>query len=83
MLDYRFVARSRAGCGRGSISSVVDDLIVVFRSLGADISRSRKVDATIKQEKQDVEFYNHAKQKTETVLECRFYENGNVHLKVN
>jgi hypothetical protein len=80
MLDYRFVAGSRAGCGR---ESIVDDVIVVLRSLGADISRFQKVDATIKQKKQEVEFYNHAKQKTGTALECRFYENGNVHLKVN
>jgi hypothetical protein len=83
MLDYRFVARSRAGWGRGNRSSVVDDLIVVLRSLGADISRFQSVDATVKQEKQEVEFYNHAKQKTETAFECRFYQNGNVHLKVN
>jgi hypothetical protein len=83
ILDYRFVTRSRAGCRRGSKSSVVDDLIVVLHSLGADISRFQSIDATIKQEKQEVEFYNHAKQKTETAFECRFYENGNVHLKVN
>jgi hypothetical protein len=84
MLDYRFVARSRIGYrGYGDKSSVVDDLIVVLRSLGADISRLQKVDATIKQKKQEVEFYNQAGQKTETAFECRFYKNGNVHLKVN
>jgi hypothetical protein len=83
MLDYRFVARSSAGCGRGNKSSVVDDLIVVLRSLGADIPRIQKVNAIIKQKKQETTFYNYAKQKNETAFECRFYENGNVHLKVN
>jgi hypothetical protein len=83
-LDYRFVARSRAGYrGCGDSQSVVDDLIVVLRSLGANISAFEKVDAAIKGEKQEVTFYNYAKQKTETAFECRFYQNGNVHLKVN
>jgi hypothetical protein len=84
MLDYRFVARSRAGCrGYGGNSSIVDDLIIVLRSLGADISRLKKVNAAIKGEKQETIFYNYAKEKAETAFECRFYENGNVHLKVN
>jgi hypothetical protein len=55
-------------------------LIVVLRRLGADISRFQKANAMVKQE---TTFYNHAKQKTETAFECRFYQNGNVHLKVN
>jgi hypothetical protein len=84
ILDYRFVARSRAGYrGYGDKSSLVDDLIVVLRGLGADISQIIKINAMIKQKKQEAIFYNYAKQKTENAFECRFYENGNVHLKVN
>jgi hypothetical protein len=83
-LDYRFVASSRSSYrGYGGSRSVVDDLIVVLRSLGANISAFEKVDAAVTGEKQEVTFYNYARQKTETAFECRFYQNGNVHLKVN
>lgn len=89
ILDYRFVAKALTyHYGNRYIhankkESVVDDLIVVLRSLGADISSLEGVNAAITQTLQSVNFYNHAKQKTETALECRFYMNGNVHLKVN
>ena len=84
MLDYRFVARSRAGYrGYGDSSSVVDDLIVVLRGLGADIPRGVVVDATITHKEQGAVFYNYAKKKHEEAFGCRFYRNGNVHLKVN
>ena len=56
----------------------------MLRSLGADIASCfENVDATVKQTLQTVRFYNHAKQKTGTAFECRFYQNGNMHLKVN
>lgn len=84
ILDYRFVARARHGCyGYNKKLSIVNDLIVVLRSLGADIPSGVCVDANENQKLQGVIFYDHKKNKHETAFECRFYQNGNVHLKVN
>jgi hypothetical protein len=84
ILDYRFVVQSRVGCrGYGDKASVVDDLIIVLRGLGADISPLQKADTGVIQTMQYIEFYDYEKRKTETALECRFYMNGNVHLKIN
>jgi hypothetical protein len=82
ILDYRFVTRSRGDFhGYPGNYSIVDDFVVILRSLGADISNDIKTNPKDYGERQEVLMYY--KGKTQTALECRFYQNSNVHVKVN
>jgi hypothetical protein len=93
-LDYRFVADARC---RGTYSyggySIIEDLIIVLRSLGVSIPSGAGVtlpkysplvfkdeDDAICGKKQDVLFHNG--DGFDTAFECRFYHNRNVHVKV-
>jgi hypothetical protein len=94
-LDYRFVtsARCRDNYSYGGYS-IVEDIIIVLRSLGVSIparagvtvpkystySRLKDEDAAIYGKMQYVCFHNG--EGFDTALECRFYQNGNVHVKV-
>jgi hypothetical protein len=82
ILDYRFVARSQHG-GRRYYSdySIIADLIVVLRSLGATIDISQKIRPERHGEPQEIFMYY--RNRTQTAFVCRFYQNGNVHVKMN
>jgi hypothetical protein len=82
ILDYRFVARSQHGVRRyNDRYSIIDDLIVVLRSLGATIDNFQKVYPDRHGEPQEIEMYY--RDKMQTAFVCRFYQNGNVHVKMN
>lgn len=85
-LEYRIVTRSKNGYrGYNGNYSVVSDLIIVLRSLGADIHRNwENLDTSAYGELQRVMMNGDGRTWEENVaLECRFYQNGNVHLKIN
>jgi hypothetical protein len=82
ILDYRFVARSQHDeRGYHGSYSIIDDLIVVLRSLGATIDNFQKIYPEAHGERQEIDMYY--REKTQTAFACRFYQNGNVHVKMN
>jgi hypothetical protein len=77
MLDYRIVTRCYCRYDWDT-DTFVDDLIIVFRSLGYDIPEYVHPDFKDK----GTEQFFHSRN-GEIVFTARYYVNGNVHLKIN
>jgi hypothetical protein len=84
ILDYRFVTASRRGQYTYDGYSIVEDIIIVLRSLGANINKKWHAAPEKSGELQRIMMNNNGKSyKDDIALECRFYQNGNVHVKIN